>query len=226
MHLGIIMDGNRRWAKQHGLSVMAGHEAGVRKVEEIISWCPDLGIKELTVYAFSTENFKRSPDEVGHLMNLFRKKFADFSKDERLKDLRIRVIGRISLLPADLQKRIAELVEKTRGNVKKGTVNFALGYGGRTEILDMVRKVARQVKDGKLDAEDIDEKVVAENLYMVDEPDLIIRTGGAMRTSNFLPWQGAYSEWAFMDKMWPEISKEDVAKAIEDFKARERRFGR
>ncbi|MFH1409298.1 MAG: polyprenyl diphosphate synthase [Nanoarchaeota archaeon] len=227
MHLGIIMDGNRRYAKQLGITQVLGYEKGVKKVEQLLEWSPELGIKELTLYTFSMENFNRPMEEKSYLMDMFRKKFTQLASDTRLAEhqIRIRAIGRTSLFPADIQDKIKEVEQNTKHH-KGFTVNFAMAYGGRTEIIDMVRAVSAQVKNGSVAINDIDEDLVENHLYMNTEPDIIIRTGGAMRTSNFLPWQSAYSEWCFHEKKWPELSKEDIAEVIDDFRKRERRFGK
>ncbi|MCB9361836.1 di-trans,poly-cis-decaprenylcistransferase [Candidatus Woesearchaeota archaeon] len=226
-HIGIIMDGNRRFAKRNMLQSIKGHEQGAKKVSELLEWCKEARVKELTLYTFSLENFKRAPEEVNYLMDLFRKEFNSLKEDQRLEEnkIRIRFLGRTNLLPADVQQMIAELEDRTK-EYEEYQINFALAYGGRGEIIDAVKLIAQKVKAGELDPEEIDEQSFAGYLYTDHQPDLVIRTGGDHRTSNFLPYQTAYSEWFFIPQMWPEFSKEDFTAIIEQFNSRERRFGR
>lgn len=220
MHLGIILDGNRRFAKKMMAKPWEGHNEGAKKVEQLLDWIKELGIKEITLYCFSLENFKRSNEEVNFLMNLFRKEFEKLGNDERIKKdkVKIRFAGKKELLDKDLQRIMRELEKKTENN--SGCImNFALAYGGRQEIIESVKKMAKNNLE-------LTEENLAKNLWIPEDIDLIIRTGGEKRTSNFLPWQSSYSEWVFMDKMWPEITKEDLKKAIFDFNNRERRFGK
>ena len=220
MHIAIIMDGNRRYAKKHKLETMKGHIAGVKKAEEVLEWCQEFGIKELTLYSFSIENFERSKTEVDYLMNLFDGQINNLLNDKRVFDnkIKIRFIGRKNLFPAELLKGMKLIEEKTSG-FDKFRLNFAIGYGGRQEIVDAVNKL---ISEGK----EIDEEAITKELYLPDFPDLLIRTGGEKRISNFLLWQSAYTELYFSDRLWPEFSKEDFIAALEDFKARERRFGK
>jgi len=226
-HIGIILDGNRRFAKRLMLEPWKGHEYGAGKIEKLFDWCKELDIKELTLYCFSQENFNRPKEEFDFLMNLFIKTFKKYKNDKRIHENKIKInfIGRTDMLPKELQKEMKEMAEKTK-NYSDYIVNFALAYSGRDEILDAVKKIAKQVKNNQLKENEIDEKTFGKNLYINSEPDLIIRTGGEKRTSNFLPWQSVYSEWLFLDKMWPEFEKQDLINAIKDFKNRERRFGR
>jgi len=226
-HIAIILDGNRRFAKRLMMKPWKGHEWGAKKVEKLFDWCKELGIKELTLYTFSVENFNRPKKEFDYLMDLFRKEFDKFKDDKRIDKNRIRinVIGRLWMLPKDIQEKIHYIMEKTK-NYSDYIINFAMAYGGRAEVIDATKRIAQQVKEGKLDIDQINEEVFSRNLYMADEPDLIIRTGGNHRTSNFLNYQAAYAEWFFLEKTWPEFEKEDLVEAIEDFKKRERRFGR
>lgn|SRR3989338_3464078 len=221
LHIAIILDGNRRYAQKHKLALWKGHELGAKKVEDLMDWCNELGVKELTLYSFSTENFNRSKNEIDYLMNLFRKQISKLKKDKRLDKNKIRVnfIGRLSLFPKNIQKEMRELMEKTRKN-NGFIVNFAMGYGGRQEIVDAVNKLlSKGVKE-------IDEKGFEDYLCLKDKPDLLIRPGGEMRISNFLLWQMAYTEFYFTDKLWPEFTKKDLVMAVEDYKKRERRFGK
>jgi len=226
-HIAIIMDGNRRFSKRLMMKPWKGHEWGARKVEKIVDWCKDLNINELTLYAFSVENFNRPKKEFDYLMNLFEKEFEKFKDDPRLykNKIKINFIGRIWMFPKEVQERMNEIMDRTKEH-NNYTINFAMAYGGRTEVIDAAKKIAEQIKKGKLNIEDINEENFSRNLYMIDEPDLIIRTGGEKRLSNFLPMQGAYAELIFLDKMWPEFEKEDLIKCIEDYNQRERRFGK
>ena len=221
------MDGNRRFAKSLNLSPWKGHEYGEKKVFELLEWCKDLNIKEVTVYAFSVQNINRPKLEFDYLMNIFLKCSENLLNDSKFLNsgVRIRVLGDLSLFPEDVRLRIDELVEKTKNN-DSYFFNVALGYGGREEILRAVKRIANDVLTKNLSVEDIDESVFEDNLYLSSCPDLIIRTGGERRTSNFLPWQSTYSEWVFLDKKWPEFSKEDLVKCINDFSKRDRRFGK
>ena len=214
------MDGNRRWARAHALDAWKGHEAGVRRLEELFRWAIDLGISELTLYALSIQNLSRDKREADFLLDLLRKEFEKLLVDERVahERVRIRVAGRTRLLPADIQELISAVERKTMDNDRL-IVNFAICYGGREEIVDAVEKL---VGDGVAVSEDS----IRERLRIRNDPDLIIRTGGDTRTSNFLTWQSAYSEWAFLDTLWPEFTKEDFKGAIDDFSSRERRFGK
>ncbi len=227
-HVGIILDGNRRFAKRLLLKPWRGHEWGARKIEKLFEWCEDIGIKELTLYAFSVENFHSRPrDEFEFLMDLFRENFIKFNSDERIEknEIRLNFIGRLYMFPEDIQESMKKVMEKTK-KYKKHIINIALAYGGRSEIVDATKRIAQEVKEGKLDIEKINEELFADHLYMKDEPDMIIRTGGEKRSSNFLNYQAAYSEWFYLEKMWPEFEKEDFIQCIEEFKKRDRRFGR
>jgi len=226
-HVAIILDGNRRFAKRLMLEPWKGHEYGQKKVEEVLEWCKDLGVKELTLYSFSIQNFNRPKEEFDYLMSIMKKAFEKFYDDTRIEEyhIRVNVIGRYNMFPKNLVDIIDKIVEKTKNN-DGFVINFALAYGGREEITDAFKKIAQKILNGELNPEDIDEKLVQENLYLSSEPDLIIRTGGEKRTSNFLMWQSSYSEWFFIDKTWPELSKEDLISIFEEFKQRDRRFGK
>jgi len=218
-HLGIILDGNRRFSKRLMLEPWKGHEYGAEKMEKLFEWIKELGIKELTLYCFSLENFKRPKKEFDFLMKLFKKEFSKLKSDKRVHEdkIKIRFIGKTELFDAELQKIIKELEEATK-SYNSYLINFALGYGGRQEIVEAVKKLIES-------KEEINEKNLTKNLWLKSEPDLIIRTGGEKRTSNFLPWQSAYSEWVFLDKTWPEFTKQDLIYCINEFSKRERRFG-
>jgi tritrans,polycis-undecaprenyl-diphosphate synthase [geranylgeranyl-diphosphate specific] len=220
LHVGIILDGNRRFAKKLAKDSLHGHESGADNVENLFSWCVDLGIGELTLYCFSTENFKRAETEVSYLMKIFKDRFNKFIEDKRIDEnkIQIKFVGKKDMLSKELQDIMKNLENKTK-NYKNYRVNFALAYGGRQEILEAVKKMI-------VNKEEITEENMKKNLWVENYPDLIIRTGGDRRTSNFLPWQSVYSEWFFIDKMWPEFSKEDLKNIIADFENRERRFGK
>ena len=226
-HIGIIMDGNRRFAKRLMMKPWKGHEWGAKKVEDLLGWCKELGIKEVTLYTFSYENFNRPKEEFDYLMGVFSKEFDRLIADDRLYkgSVRLNFVGRIWMFPKDLQEKMQKLMELTKDN-KEYIVNFAMAYGGRAEVIDATRKIAEQVKKGELDVDGINEETFSRNLYFESEPDLVIRTGGNKRTSNFLIWQAAYSEFCFIEKMWPDFTKEDFVKAIENYKESERRFGK
>ena len=221
-HLGIILDGNRRYAKKLLREPWKGHDSGAEKVERLFDWCKELGVTELTLYVFSMQNFQRSEKEVSYLMDLFCKFFTSEKIKNKIQQNQIRLhfIGRIHLLPQKVQDLISRLQAETEKNI--GFIaNFAMAYGGREEIIDGVNKI---LKEGKL--KEVDETTFSKYLQLQSQPDLIIRTGGEKRTSNFLVWQSWYSEWFFLDKYWPEFEKEDLARVLEDFNKRERRFGK
>lgn len=226
-HLGVILDGNRRFAKRLMMEPWKGHEYGAGKTRKLLEWSRELGINELTLYAFSTENFNRPKIEFEYLMSIFEKEFVSLIKSGDLEKNKVRVnfIGRIDMFPQKIHKLMQELMDMTNHN-SQFIVNFAMAYGGRFEIVDAAKKIAELAANGKLDAKDIDEKKFSEFLYMKDEPDMIIRTSGQIRTSNFLPFQAAYSEWFFLTKMWPEFEKADLIQCIEEFKQRKRTFGK
>ncbi|MCF7861235.1 di-trans,poly-cis-decaprenylcistransferase [Candidatus Woesearchaeota archaeon] len=226
-HIGIIMDGNRRFSKKLMMKPWKGHEWGVKKVEDVLKWCHEYKIEELTLYTLSLENFNRPKEEFDYLMNLFLKEYKRLRTDKRLSeyDIRINFIGRLYMLPNDLQIVMQELMDQTKNN-KGHIINFAIAYGGRQEVVDAVKKVAKAIKEGHMDIDEINEDTFSKNLYFNDEPDLIIRTGGDRRTSNFLVWQSNYSEWFFVEKCWPELSKEDFVTILDEFSNRHRRYGR
>ncbi|MEM0129833.1 MAG: polyprenyl diphosphate synthase [Thermoplasmatales archaeon] len=228
-HIAVIMDGNRRFARMLHKSADEGHELGKEKLENFLDWCFDIGIKIVTVYAFSTENFKRDSSEIHYLMNLYAHSFDDITRDPRVikNRIRVRLIGKIDLLPENVREAAMRAEEFTK-SFDKFLLNVAIAYGGREEILDAIRSISRDVKRGKIEPENIDEKTIEKYLYTgeIDDPDLIIRTSGEERISNFLLWQSAYSELYFTDVYWPEITKLDLLKAIGDFQKRRRRYGR
>jgi len=226
-HIAIIMDGNGRWAKQKGKLRVFGHQNGVKAVREALEGCVKANIKFLTLYAFSAENWNRPKLEVMALMELLvtslKKEIKTFQED----GVRLNVIGDITKLPSNAQRKLQETIEATKENTHC-TLTLALSYSSRQEIVDAARNLAQQVKDGKLHADEINDELFAANLYTqnLPDPDLLIRTSGELRISNFLLWQIAYSELCFLDKMWPEFTKEDLFKSIVDYQQRERRFGK
>ena len=226
VHIAVIMDGNRRWAKERGLNVSEGHKKGAETLENIATYCNNIGIKYLTVYAFSTENWKRSKEEVGALMNLLRFYLDKFSKRADTQNMRIKVLGNIEVLEDSLQKSINKAIERTKDNTGL-TLNIALNYGGRDELTTAVKRIAQNVKDGIISLDDINESTIEQNLYTAGQPDpdLLVRTSGEQRTSNFLPWQLVYSEFCFLDKYWPDFSNEDIDSVIEIYQKRNRKFG-
>ena len=225
-HLAIIIDGSRRFAKRLMLKPYKGHEWGAKKVEKLFEWCKEFGIKELTLYCFSIENFDRPKEEFDYLMNLFKKEFSRMEDDDpKIKEMRINFIGRINMFPKDVQDIMKELMDKTKNN-KPYTINFAMAYGGRAEVIDAAKKVAEQVKKGKLNVDDINEQVFEKNLYNASEPDLIIRTSES-RLSGFLLWQSAYAELIFLPNvLWPEFEKKIFIDCINEYSNRQRRFGK
>lgn len=225
-HIAIIMDGNRRWAKNNGLSTKEGHKAGSKNLENIARFCNKIGIKYLTVYAFSTENWKRSQSEVSALMFILKANLDAMLRRMDTENIKIRVIGEKENIPEDIQPRIDKLVEKTKNNTGL-TLNIAFNYGGRAELVHATKVIAEKVKNGELSLEDINENTISENIYTAGEPDpdLMIRTSRELRTSNFLPWQLTYTEFYFPDKHWPEFSEEDLIEAIKVYQGRNRRFG-
>ncbi len=223
------MDGNRRFARQLGLNEEEGHIKGKDKLEEMLYWCIDLDIKILTVYAFSTENIERDSKQVEKLMELFEKNFRKAAEDQRVHKhkVQIKAIGALDRLPENVRDAIGYVEEKTK-EYNDYHFNIAVAYGGREELLQAIQKVAKDVKDGELNIEDIDEKTVAGRLYTSDlpDPDLILRTSGEERISNFLIWQLAYSELYFTDVYWPGFRKIDFLRAIRSYQNRQRRWGK
>jgi len=230
-HIGIILDGNRRWALNRSLDPNIGHYYGADKTEEMLRWCLDLGVRSVTLYVFSTENFNRPREEVEELMQLFEERLQKIMEDDDIHKhkVRIKAIGRLNLLPKRLQKIIRE-IEKATKDYDKHFLNFAIAYGGRAEIIDAAKKIAAKVLNGELSVEDINEKTFEKNLYTShlpkQDPDLIIRTSGEERLSGFLLYQSAYSELCFIDVYWPEFRRIDLLRAIRTYQKRKRRFGR
>ena len=226
-HLGIIMDGDRRFSKRLMLKPWKGHEWGVKKLEKILEWCKEYDIREITLYTFSIQNFDRPKEEFNYLMKIFTENFEKFKNDSRIEDnsLKINIIGRLWMFPEELQEKLKSIMEKTKNN-KGYVINFAMAYGGREEVIDATKKIAQQIKSGELDIEDINEEVFKKNLYIAEEPDLVIRTGGEKRISNFLSYQSAYSEFIFLDKLFPELEKDDFEECMIEYSNRKRRFGK
>jgi tritrans,polycis-undecaprenyl-diphosphate synthase [geranylgeranyl-diphosphate specific] len=229
-HIAIILDGNRRWASEKVLNPWLGHEKGAEKVEQLLDWCLKLNVKSVTLYTFSTENFRRSRDEVEEIMRIAGEQFRKLLTDKRIHGdkIRVKVIGRANLLPEDLQQLIAD-VEKATQNYDKHFLNFAFAYGGRAEILDAAKRIAEEVHEGKLNPEEVNEKTFEQHLYTShmpnQDPDLIIRTSGEERLSGFLLWQSAYSELCFLDVYWPDFRSIDLLRAVRTYQKRKRRFG-
>ncbi len=226
-HIAFIMDGNRRWAKQRGLPVVQGHKKGADVLVEIAKAAEQIGIKYLTVYAFSTENWQRSPDEVEHLMNLLRQYLDTGFKELQEHNARILFIGERQMLAADIVAKINKIEQETAQNTAV-TLCVALSYGGRQELVAATKKVVQKVQNGEITPEEIDCDLLEQCLYTAElpEPDLMIRTGGEMRISNYLPWQLSYSEFYFSDTLWPDFNKEELIRIIEEYSKRERRYGK
>jgi len=225
-HIAIIMDGNRRWARKKGLEPKLGHKEGAKTLEKIVRYANKIGLEYITVYAFSTENWKRTKDEVGALMLFLQNYLDEYSKRADTENIKVKVLGDISALSEGMQKSINKCMERTKNNTGV-TFNIAINYGGRDEIVKAVRKISEQVKEGKINIEDINEQLISDNLYTAGEPDpdLLIRTSGELRTSNFLPWQIVYSEFVFVEKNWPDFEEKDLDEAIEIYQKRNRKFG-
>jgi tritrans,polycis-undecaprenyl-diphosphate synthase [geranylgeranyl-diphosphate specific] len=230
-HIGVIMDGNRRWARERDMIPWEGHWEGADKVEEFLEWCLELGIKTITLYSFSTENFQRDKDEVDELFKLFETMLERVIESDTIHKhkVRIRAIGRIETLPERIQILVRK-VEDSTSEYDSYYLNVAIAYGGRAEIVDAVRLISEKVKSGQLDPNEINEQVVEANLYTshlpYPDPDIIIRTSGESRLSNFLVWQSAYSELFLLDVFWPSFRKIDLMRAIRGYQMRRRRFGR
>ena len=225
-HIAIIMDGNRRWAKEKKMDPRLGHKAGAETLEKIASFANKIGLKYMTVYAFSTENWKRTKEEVGALMILLNNYLDKFLNRESLQNVKIKVLGNIDDLDKSLQESIRKLEKKSENNTSL-TLNIAFNYGGRDEIVRAVKEISQKVKENEIAIEEIDEELVSKYLYTAGEPepDLLIRPGGELRISNFLLWQLAYTEFLFIDKYWPDFTEDDLLDAIETFEKRNRKFG-
>lgn len=225
-HIAIIMDGNGRWAKQHSLGRVAGHKKGVEAVRNTVTACREIGVKYLTLYAFSAENWNRPSREVSALMRLLEKFLRLEIKTLQKNNIRLAAIGNLDSLPEGVLNTLNEVIGLTSGNSEM-TLILALSYGGRDEILNAVKRIAGDSAAGKLDAASLTKKNISDYLYTegIPDPDLLIRTSGEYRISNFLLWQTAYTEFYFTDVLWPDFQKEDLLRAIADYQKRERRFG-
>ena len=226
-HIAVIMDGNGRWAKQQGKLRVFGHQNGVGAVRAVSEACAELGVKYLTLYAFSTENWNRSQLEVDTLMRLLSKTIAEEVKTLNDNNIKLNAIGDLSRWPKYNYDALMKAIEDTKNNGRM-TLTLCLSYSGRWEITDATKRIAEKVKSGELDIEQIDEKCFSDNLSTsgMPDPELLVRTSGEERISNFLLWQLAYSEFYFTDKFWPDFGKEDLYQAIVDYQSRERRFGK
>lgn len=220
-HIAIIMDGNRTWARKRGLDPKLGHKEGAKVLENIVRYANKIGIKHLTVYAFSTENWNRTKEEVGALMLLLQTYLDDFAKRADTENIKVKMLGDKSVLSKGLQKSIDNAIERTKNNTGV-TFNVALNYGGRAEIIKAVKEIAVEAKNGEIVIEDISEEMLTNHLYTKGQPDpdLVIRTSGQIRTSGFLPWQTIYSEFLFMEKNWPDFTEEDLLFAIKEYQNR------
>jgi tritrans,polycis-undecaprenyl-diphosphate synthase [geranylgeranyl-diphosphate specific] len=227
-HLAIIMDGNRRFALDRGELVAEGHELGKQKLEELLNWCLEIGLRVLTVYALSTENLQRPTPELDGLMDLFARSFREVAVDERVHrhGIRVRAFGNRAALRRDVVEAI-ELAERSTARYSNYQYNVAIAYGGREEIVLAIRELAKRVRSGELDPDAIDSEMVARHLYTADlpDPDLVFRTSGEERISNFLLWQAAYAELYFADVLWPGLTRLDFLRAIRAYQTRQRRFG-
>ena len=226
-HLAIIMDGNRRWAKEKSMMTTMGHKKGADVLVDTAKYCNEIGLKYLTVYAFSTENWKRTEEEVGYLMGLLGVYLDKFLKELDMENIKINFIGNIDVMDSSLSTRIKNLEEKTANNTGLNLM-IAFNYGGRDEIVRACRNIAEKVKNNELNVDDIDENLFSNHLYTSGkkDPDLVVRTSGEMRTSNFLPWQITYSEFLPLDKYWPDFTKDDVDFCVEEFSKRKIRKGK
>lgn len=226
-HIAVVMDGNGRWAKQQGLPRIFGHQQGRKILRQTVGHCLDLGVKFLTVYAFSTENWKRPKEEVDGLMLLLEEAIQGEYEDLQRQGIRVAFLGELEELSDRLQEKIRFIQEAT-GNNQKLQLNICLNYGGRREIAEALKKMARRIARGEMDLEEINERAVSDYLYTagIPDPDLLIRTGGEKRLSNYLLWQSAYAEIYFTDIFWPDFTKERLWEAVADFQRRDRRFGK
>ena len=225
-HVAIIMDGNRRWARNKGVDYRIGHKEGAKTLENIVRYAKKIGIKYITVFAFSTENWKRSREEVGALMLLLKTYLDTYSKKADTEGIRVRVLGDVSALSEGLRESIKKLEERTKDNTDIN-FNILINYGGRADILRATKNIAEKVKNGEISIDDIDEELFSNNLYTVGlpDPDVVVRTSGELRTSGFLTWQIVYSEFIFLDKKWPDFTNEDLDEVVRIYQGRKRNFG-
>ena len=230
-HIAIILDGNRRWASKKSIERVIGHIEGANTAEDLLEWCHEIGIRTITLYLLSTENLNRSPAELKELFELFTERLNRLLSDERITRFKVRVtaIGRLELVTPRMRE-ILETIEARTADYSEHFLNIAIAYGGRAEIVDSVKSIAKLVKEGKLSPEEIDQKTIEHSLYTSylpnPDPDLVIRTSGEERLSGFLLWQSAYSELVFMDEYWPDFRKIDLMRAVRTYQRRSRRFGR
>lgn len=226
VHVAIIMDGNGRWAQQRGLPRIRGHQMGAESVRAVLRACRDAGVKYLTLYAFSVENWVRPRSEIRGLMTLLKRFLAEHEHELHENKIRLRVIGRMQDLPADVRKELERVIRATE-SYDAGHLILALSYGGRAELTDAMRAIAREVREGRLDPDKITEQTIAAHLYCPDvpDPDLLIRTSGELRVSNFLLWQISYTELYFTEVLWPDFREEHFRQALAEYARRHRRFG-
>ena len=225
-HLAIIMDGNRRYAKEQGLPTLEGHRQGAKKLKEVLEWCKEYSIPEVTLYTFSVQNFNRTKEEVSYLFDLFKHYFDKLIDSKELieNQVRVNILGRLELFTDDVQQRLNRIMEKTK-DFSKFTVNFAMAYGSREELVDAMKKIAQKIKNNELTVNNITEELITEHLYQPRDIDLVIRTGGDKRLSNFFLWQNSYAELFFVDEYWPAFSKKTFENILNEYNARDRRFG-
>lgn len=225
-HIAIILDGNRRWAKSKGLDPKLGHKEGAKNIEKIVRYANQIGLPYISAYVFSTENWKRTEEEVGALMLLLKNYLEDYGKRADTENIRVKILGHIEGMPKEMQKSLLNCMERTKNNTGT-TFCMAINYGGRDELVRATRAISQKVKEGYITPEDITEDMISKELYTKDipDPDLVIRTSGELRTSNFLPWQIVYSELLFVGKNWPDFTEEDLEDAIKEYQKRTRKFG-
>lgn len=225
-HIAIIMDGNRRWAKSKGMPIAFGHKEGAKTLEKIVRYANKIGLEYITVYAFSTENWKRAEDEVNSLMLILQNYIENYSKVADSENIKVQFLGDTTVFKPKMQKGIQDCLQRTKNNTGI-TFNIALNYGGRAELIKATKEIVEDVENKKIKIEDINEELISSKLYTANQPDpdLVIRTSGEMRTSNFLPWQIVYSEFLFVNKYWPDFNEEDLDNAIIEYQKRTRKFG-
>lgn len=225
-HIAIIMDGNRRWARAKGMPVAFGHKEGAKTLEKIVRHANKIGLEYITVYAFSTENWKRAEDEVNSLMMILQNYIENYSKVADSENIKVQFLGDCTAFKPKMQKEIKDCIERTKNNTGVN-FNIALNYGGRAELIKATKEIVADVVNKEINIEDINEELISSKLYTASQPDpdLLIRTSGEMRTSNFLPWQIVYSEFLFVDKNWPDFNEQDLDNAIIEYQKRTRKFG-
>lgn len=226
-HVGIIMDGNRRWARERNLIPQMGHKEGAENIKRVARACDEMGIQFLTIFAFSTENWKRSQEEVSYLMDLLLTQAKAFTKSANKRNYRLQLDGDISGLSTELQEEIKRIEEDTKNNTGL-TINIAINYGGRPEIVDATKRIAKEVLENKISIDEINDELLSSHMWLKNapDPDIIIRTGGEMRLSGFLLWQSAYSEFYFTNTYWPDFDEKELEKAVVEYGNRKRNFGK